>query len=144
MYTPEHSALIAELGSAAQTTWGERALLACLRRLRDGGVTESDLVEIRDAWAFPEGFCVVYKSPWGPDVGVRVTTRSTGGRSPFHFQEVFTEDLEQGPTAEEAGVTFADLAIAEPLGSIADELVYDADGLGWWGEEPLPGSRRSP
>jgi hypothetical protein len=142
MHTPEHSALIAQLESAAQSTWGERALLACLRRLRDGGVTESELVEVRDAWAFPTGFCVVYKSPWGPEVGVRVSTQSTGGYPPFYFQDVYAEDPNNGPTADEAGITFADLAIAEPLGSIADKLVYDSDGLGWWGEDPLPASRQ--
>jgi len=63
MYTSEHSALITQLESAASSTWGERALLTCLRRLRDGGVTEWKQVEVRDAWPFPDGFCVVYKSP---------------------------------------------------------------------------------
>ncbi|MDR6907786.1 hypothetical protein J2X63_003494 [Agromyces sp. 3263] len=138
MYTPEHAAVIAQLESAAQSTWGEQALLACLRRLRDGGPTEAHDVEVRDAWASPTGFCVVYKSPHGPEVGVRVTAESITGHPPFYFPDVYTEDVERGPTAEEAGITFADFAIAEPLGRIVEKLVYDAAGLGWWGEEPLP------
>lgn len=142
MHTPEHSALISQLESAGPSTWGEQALLACLRRLRDGGPTESDLVEVRDAWAFPTGFCVVYKSPSGPDVGVRITTHSTGGHPPLYFPDVYADNPDSGPTADEAGVTFADFAIAEPLGSIAGQLVYDSDGLGWWGEDPLPASRQ--
>jgi hypothetical protein len=144
MYTSQHSALIAQLESADPSTWGERALLACLRRLRDGGVTEWEKVAVRDAWAFPDGFCVVYASPWGPEVGVRITMQSTGGRPPFYFQDWLTGDPERGPTPEEAGREFADLAIAEPLGRIVDELVYDVGGLGWWGEEPLPGKRLRP
>ena len=141
MHTPEHAALIAQLESAAQSTWGEQALLACLRRLRDGGPTEAEDVEVRDAWASPTDFSVVYKSPSGPQVGVHVTAESTAGNPPFYFQDVYTEDLDSGPTAAEAGITFADFAIAEPLGGIVEGLVYDADGLGWWGEEPLPATR---
>jgi hypothetical protein len=141
MHTPQHAALIARLESADQSTWGERALLACLRRLRDGGPTEADSVEVRDAWAFPASFCVVYKSPWGPEVGVQVNTDSTLSQPPFYFPDVYAGDLDSGPTADEAGITFADFTIAEPLGSIVDELVYDAAGLGWWGEEPLPATR---
>ena len=63
------------------------------------------------------------------------------GRSPFWYQHWLTSDPGFGPTPEEAGREFADLAIGEPLGAIVDSLVNDRDGLGWWGEAPLPPTR---
>lgn len=35
----------------------------------------------------------------------------------------------------------ADYVIAEPSGTIADNLVDDSDGVGWWGELPFPDQR---
>ncbi len=137
VYTPEHRALVTSLEASALDAWGPRALLSCLRHLGDeAGLGQK--VSVQDAWAFDDGYCLIYQSPWGPPVGVRVTSSSTEGRPPFWYQHWLTSDAGFGPTPEEAGREFADLAIGEPLGSIVDSLVYDRHGLGWWGEAPLP------
>ena len=62
--------------------------------------------------------------------------RHTDIGSVVTIDRVYTPELD--PTPEEAGREFADLATGEPLGSIVDSLVYDRDGLAWWGKPPLP------
>ena len=83
---------------------------------------------MHEGWPIDDGFCLVYRSPWGPTVGLRVA--ATGDQ----FEAAYTYE----PTASDFGVDIADFSVAEPLGSRADDLVFDADGLGWWGDGPLP------
>lgn len=75
-----------------------------------------------------DGFCLVYRSPWGPTVGLRVVADGD------QFEAAYTDE----PTAGDFGVDIADFSVAEPLGSRADDLAFDSDGLGWWGDAPLP------
>ncbi|WP_082473832.1 hypothetical protein [Curtobacterium sp. Leaf261] len=142
MFSTQHAALIDATRAATVPTWSDRALLGCLEKLRDGGPTEWQLVTVHDAWPLQEvdGFCVVYTSPWGPQVGVRVT-RDTPSGAPFYPSGLYAQPLSGGdPTAEEFGQEIADLGIAEPLGSRGSRLVMDGTGLGWWGDAPLPGT----
>lgn len=124
MTTDAHRALVDRLEESAELSWGGRTLLACLRRLRDGGLTEWQSISVESAWVIEEGFCVVYRWPGGPLVGLRVTTRS--GSQP-------------GMAAQEFGEEVADFSIAEPLGAIT--LTTDFEDVGWWGEPPFPDSR---
>ncbi|MET3564809.1 hypothetical protein ABIC47_000280 [Leifsonia sp. 563] len=126
--TPAHSAAIDELRTLNNRSWGQTALLSCLERLRSGGPTSAEEVTVVDAWAFDDGFCVIYGSPWGPTAGLRVT--ATGEQ----YSGAYTDQ----PTAEEFGMDIADFSIAEPLGRFADRLVFDAGGVGWWGDPPFP------
>src|SRR5947209_3139092 len=66
MESERRAELIRELEAAASTEWGPRALLACLKRLRDGGPTEAEDVIVYDAWATDDAFRVVYEPPGGP------------------------------------------------------------------------------
>lgn len=79
MESARHRELIGALAATASEEWGPRALLACLRKLRDGGPTEAALVVVHDAWATPDEFRVIYDSPWGPVSGLSATAgrRST-------------------------------------------------------------------
>ena len=136
MFSSEHERLIERHQSAAPVTWSSRALASCLQRLMDGGPTEWAEVTVHDAWVLPdaEGFCMVYTSPWGPRVGYRVSRYGEGGllsgMSP-------AQEAKEAPP-EYFGIEIADFAIAEPLGSIGQQLVYDSRGLGWWGDAPFP------
>lgn len=131
MLSERHAELIAELEAAASDEWGPRALLACLRKLRDGGPTEAESVVVHDAWATEDGFRVVYDAPWGgPRVGI-VRERSTT----IGWLDAYTTGDEATP--EEFGWEVADFNIGEPLGRWLDHLDVDADGLGWWGHVPM-------
>lgn len=138
MLSPRHAELIAALEADGSEQWGPRALLACLRKLRDGGPTEAASVVVRDAWASSDGFRVVYDSPGGTRVGIIRDRWTTIDRLDVYA----TGDV---ATAEEFGEEVADFNIGEPLGAYADILDMDADGLGWWGHIPLEARwRRSP
>lgn len=120
MATVAHLALIRQFEQSAGLSWGGGALLACLRRLRDGGLTEWQSISVENAWAFDDGFCVVYRWPAGPPVGLRVTTRS--GSQPQMLTHEFGREI-------------ADFSIAEPLGTTV--LQVDSSGVNWWGEPPF-------
>ncbi|WP_354570507.1 hypothetical protein [Glaciihabitans sp. UYNi722] len=126
--TPEHLSLIDQLHRNPNQSWGESALLSCLDRLQAGGPTEAEEVKVHDGWAFDDGFCLIYKSPWGPTVGVRV---EASGRQ-------FIGAHADEPTAAEFGIDIADFTVAEPLGSSSYRLACDTTGLGWWGDRPFP------
>jgi hypothetical protein len=125
-----HAELIAELESARSDDWGSRALLACLRKLRDGGPTEAASVIVEDAWATSNEFRVIYSSTGGPRVGIIRNQETTIDR----FDVYATGDV---ATPEEFGQEVADFNIGEPLGAYVNVLDVDADGLGWWGHIPL-------
>jgi hypothetical protein len=129
--TAEHEALLEDLGAIPAPSWGQTALLACLRRLHEGGPTSPEEVRVVDGWAFPDGFCLIYEAPWGPMVGLRVT--ATGKQ--------FLGGYVDSPTAEDFGTDIADFTVAEPLGTRIFFLVEDETGLGWFGDRPFPLSR---
>lgn len=97
MLTDRHLRLIAELRARDDRSWMDEALLACLRRLRDGGPTSWEEVEVHDAWAAPDALAVTYGSPWGPDVGLVRRRTSMQGEDPV-----------------EAGRLVADFDLADP------------------------------
>lgn len=131
MESVRHAELIAELEASLAEEWGQRALLACLRKLRDGGPTEAASVVVHDAWATADEFRVVYDSPWqGPRVGIIRDRWTTIDRTDAYA----TGDQS---TPEEFGQEVADFNIGEPLGAYLDILDFDAAGLGWWGHIPL-------
>ena len=74
---------------------------------------------VHDAWVTGGYLAIIYTSPWGPKVGV-----------------VHTEDSLNREKPAVAGWDLANFSIAEPLGSAADHLRYDAEGLGWYGDLP--------
>jgi hypothetical protein len=125
--TDVHRSLLASLESSPEATWGEQALLACLRRLRDGGPTDYSIVDVIRAWPIDSGFEVVYLSPWGPVVGL---TAQRGELE--YFQGIYEEDG-ASLTAESFGMEVADFYVAEPLGRYTEVLEVDSDGIGWWG-----------
>ncbi len=137
---PEHDALIAAAEAVPSPTWSDRALLACLRELRDGGPTEWRSITVRDGWPLrdTEGFCVVYSWSEGDPIGLRAALEGSRG-APVYADGVYAEPFSgDEPTAEQFGWEIADFAVAEPLGRRADHLVRDGDGVGWWGVAPLP------
>lgn len=137
---PEHDALIADLEAVVSPTWSERALLACLRKLREGGPTEWRSITVHDGWPLldADGFCVVYSWPDGDLIGLR-ETRDGSRSAPVYADGVYAEPTSGGKaSAEEFGWEAADFAVAEPLGTVADHLVRDRNGVGWWGVAPLP------
>lgn len=119
MLSARHEQLIDELEATATRTYLEEVLLACLLPLRDGGPTSWDEVTVHDAWVTDGYLAIIYTSPWGPKVGV-----------------VHTEDSLNREKPAVAGWDLANFSIAEPLGSAADHLRYDAEGLGWSGDLP--------
>ena len=131
----DHQRLIEDLEASADT-WASEALLSCLQRLRDGGPTKFRDVMVLDAWPVTDGFCVVYET-YEVRLGVRVT-RATGEGPPFFFSRSVHGPE---PTPRAFGVEIADYAISEPLGRLVETLGSDEDGVGWWGDAPLPGSR---
>ncbi len=120
MMTSRLGSLINELKIVPDRTLAQEVLLACLERLGSGGPTEWEVVEVFNAWTDGDALCIVYSAPWGPTVGLRLSTE---------------RPIADDPT--ECGRTIADFDIAEPLGTIADHLVYDDDGMGWWGDLPV-------
>lgn len=132
----QHVALVRDLYAESRPTWSHRALLACLERLMEGGPTDGHLISVFDAWSIParDGFCVIYSHPCGEKVGVCVLKTSSDDY-PLFLNADGSLDMNN---AREFGVEVADYVIAEPLGSIADTLIYDNWGIGWWGEPPLP------
>lgn len=122
--------LIAELESAGSDDWGSRALLACLRKLRDGGPTEGADALVEDAWATVDEFRVVYSFPRDRRFGI-IRHRDT------RIDIVDAYVTGEVATPEEAGQEVADFNIGEPLGAFADILDVDPDGVGWWGHIPL-------
>ncbi len=129
--TIEHAQLMKELSAHGDRNWGEDTLLGCLRRLESGGPTEAAQVKVHDGWAEDDEFCLIYDAPSGPTVGVRV--HRDGGQ----FQSAYIDE----PSPDEFGIDIADFTVAEPLGTKANHLVLDSDGLGWWGDQPLPPAR---
>jgi hypothetical protein len=127
MVTESHARLIADLEESADLAWGGEALLACLRKLRDGGSTECADVEVRRAWPIDGGFKIVYLTPWGPVVGL------TARQGELEYFQGIYEEIAGRLTAVAFGAEVADYYIAEPLGRYADVLEFDDDGLGWWG-----------
>lgn len=47
-----------------------------------------------------------------------------------------------GQTPEMVAEWMVSFDIGEPLGTVANDLVPDADEVWWWGDEPLPGDHR--
>jgi hypothetical protein len=124
-----HSELLARLKQLPERTWGQQALLVCLRRLRDGGPTEAAIVEVYEAWPLDDGFKIVYLSPWGPIVGL------TARREKLQFFSCIYQDDEGDITPEAFGKEIADFFVGEPLGNYVDVLSYDDEDLGWWGAD---------
>lgn len=104
-----HSELITELESAQRDDWGSRALLACLRKLRDGGPTEAASVIVENAWATSDEFRVVYSFVGGRRIGIIRNRETTIDRTDVYA----TGDV---ATPEEFGREVADFNIGEPLG----------------------------
>lgn len=122
MMTPRLEQLIDELGKAPERSWIQEVLLACLQRLGSAGPTEWQIVEVFDAWTAGDALHIVYTSPWGPVAGLIRGTENPADEDPT-----------------ECGEMIADFDVAEPLGTIAEHLTYDDDGVGWWGD-PVAGS----
>ena len=119
--------------SKAPTTksaeWAEAALAACLEHLSVSCVTEGRTVRVLDSWLEgAEAFCVVYRYPYFDGLlGIRCT-----------FDEDMYGDEPSDP--EEYGRDVADFSIGEPLGTVAQHLRPDKEGVHWWGDlgEALP------
>lgn len=122
MMTPRLEQLINDLEKTSERSWIQEVLLACLQRLGSGGPTEWQIVEVFDAWIDGDALYIVYTSPWGPVAGL-----IRGSENPADDD------------AAQCGEMIADFDVAEPLGTYAEDLTYDNDDVGWWGD-PIPGS----
>lgn len=122
MMTARLGQLINDLGKISERSWVQKVLLGCLQRLGSAGPTEWQIVEVLDAWTDGNALYIVYTSPWGPVAGLIRGTESPASEDPT-----------------DCGKEIADFDVAEPLGTIADDLTYDDNGVGWWGD-PIPGS----
>ena len=121
MFSARHEELIARLEAQPGSTWLDEALLSCLRRLRDGGLTEWQSITVVDAWTDADALSVVYR--WDglhETIGYRMGRRAPSAEM----------------TAAEYGIEIADFQIAEPLGTVYGSLRFDANGIGWWGYLP--------
>lgn len=136
--SPARSILIERLRARPPQSWSDRALLACLERLAAGGPTGGHLIHVHDAWPLDDadGICVIYNDPGGRTIGLRVLRTSSSGH-PLYLNAA-AGDMNN---PDDFGHEVADYVIAEPLGTIADQLVEDSDGVGWWGEQPFPDQR---
>lgn len=110
--------------------WAKAALEACLLHLPVSRVTESRTVQVLDSWTEGErAFCVVYQYPYFKDgvLGIRCT-----------FDTDMYGDEPSDP--EQFGRDVADFDIGEPLGTVANSLRSDLNGIHWWGdlEDDLP------
>jgi len=121
VFSARHEELVARLEAQPGSTWLDEALLSCLRRLRDGGLTEWQSITVVDAWTEAEALSVVYR--WDglhETVGCRMGRRAPSAEM----------------TAAEYGIEIADFQIAEPLGTVYGSLRFDANGIGWFGYLP--------
>lgn len=143
-FTDIHASLLHELAAAESDVWSDRALLACLQKLRTSTITEAWSVAVQDAWTDgPDAFCVVYRSPHaGPSaVGVRRAradawaAATSTGYTLGQFLDVGMYELGDPahPDPEAFGETVAEFDIGEPIGATLDILQFDAAGTGWWG-----------
>lgn len=121
--TRSHTALIDEF--SAPRTPEETALLGCLMALRDGRITEEWCVGVIDAGTTGDLFHVVYR--WR-DYPLTLGFATEATILPLYG----TLD-----DPETVGRDAAAFCIGEPLGTVADHLVRDANGIHWWGT-PLP------
>lgn len=103
--------------------WAQAALDACLEHLPVSRVTESQSVQVLDAWVEDSvAFCVVYRYPYFDGVlGIRRT-----------FDTDMYGEVPSDPVA--FGCDVADFDIGEPLGSVAEHLRVDGAGVHWWGD----------
>lgn len=126
--------MVEATGGESIGTWAALALRACLDRLASGGSTEWQRITVLDAWTdSSESFCVVYR--WDQSSHVYGLRRKR--------PELSTIDPERG-NPESDGCFIADFDVAEPLGTVRDELRYEG-GVGWWGslDNELPRRRTS-
>lgn len=118
-YTSSHRELL-EQYSEASSTWAESALASCLRRLSTSSLSEAWGGGVADAWTGgPDAFCVVYRyMTVAKTLGIRMTKSG-----PHPASE--TAD------AERLGRDVADFDMGEPLGTVANNLRQDKNGIDW-------------
>ncbi|WP_147471782.1 hypothetical protein [Nocardia stercoris] len=135
--TDAHRRLAQTFAAIESPRWSERALSACLNSLLISHTAARIAVE--DAWAEDEWtFAVVYQDPWH-DVARRIgLRRSTYERDSNTFYKMqYGGGLTCPPDPTRFGQDVAECDIGEPLGTIAEHLRADANGIHWWGDRPL-------
>ena len=114
--------------------WLRTALYACVTQL-PGSITEGSTVEVLAAWIDENrSLCFVYQYSYYDGVlGLRCDTETDMYGDPSSDPTRFGEDV-------------ADFAIGEPLGTVADHLRQDDNGVYWWGSvtRELPRLPESP
>lgn len=130
----EHDRLLRELTAQPLQSWASEALRSCLEAIRDGKGHER--IAVVDAWVEDaDTFCLIYTPPWAAVLGG--TRRRRGDLEPVSQLALATNPLAQPiylmPEDPKAyGAMLVD-DLTEPLGRLHDHLIYDADGVGWWG-----------
>ena len=101
--------------------WLRAALYASVTGLSTS-CTAGETVEVLAAWIDGDALCFVYQAPYYDGVlGLRHNTE--------------TDQYDEGPPDPSTfGQDIADFAIGEPLGTVADRLRRDTDGVHWWGD----------
>jgi hypothetical protein len=124
-----HTQRIDDLRAVAAPTWGERALLSALATLARA-MEISDHVEIIQAWVDADyTIRIVYMAPWRTQSPVGLVRVRREEPHPY-----FVYDDEDHQTPEEYGENIAVIDVNTPLGTVASRLVYDRNGVGWWGD----------
>jgi hypothetical protein len=108
---------------AGSAEWSHAALFACVTHLQTS-LTEGRSVEVLAAWVDDGGaLCVVYQYPYYMGVlGLRRAVDTDMYGEPVSDPESFGRDV-------------ADFDIGEPLGSTADWVRPDHQGVSWWGDQ---------
>lgn len=129
MITDRHAELLRQLQVADHPTWGERVLLTALADLALS-LADRETFGIVDAWAdADDAVRFVYRPSWGDDTSVGLLRVRRDAPLPYYLYE--DEDTQ---TPEEYGENIALLDLGPPLGRTRTRLVFDDEGIGWWGD----------
>ncbi|WP_433662337.1 hypothetical protein ACQPW1_09370 [Nocardia sp. CA-128927] len=133
--TAEHLRLGEEFAAIVSPRWSEIAVSACLQWLMTSNATDARLITVEDARVEDEWtFVVVYRSQYFD--GRLALRSSTYNPRDNTFSSMYSPELTSAPDPVRYGRDVADFDIGEPLGTVADRLRIDENGIQWWGSPP--------
>lgn len=126
--TPEHVAAVSKFSAAHAQRYSEVALDSCLQGLRS-----QSGVRVRQAFVEGEWTFVVQYDRDDFDGRLALRTTVLDVDHPKRFESQYGDDLPIPPVPERVGKDVAYFDIGEPLGTVADHLRLDPEGVYWWG-----------